>query len=58
MRRDDDAILLDIAHAARLVTKFVAGKDKGVFLADELTPSTSTKSGARPRGMSRRFSRG
>jgi len=39
MRRDDNALLLDIAHAAGLVAKFMAGKDKVAFLADELTQS-------------------
>ena len=39
MRRDDNAVLLDVAHAARLVARFVAGKDKDAFLADELTQS-------------------
>lgn len=39
MRRDDNAILLDIAHAARLVARFIVGKDKAAFLADELTQS-------------------
>jgi uncharacterized protein with HEPN domain len=39
MRRDDNALLLDIAHAAGLVVKFMAGKDKAAFLADELTQS-------------------
>jgi len=28
MRRDDTAILLDIAHAATLVARFLTGKDK------------------------------
>ena len=39
MRRDDNAVLLDIAHAARLVAKFAAGKEKAAFLDDELTQS-------------------
>ena len=39
MRRDDTAILLDIAHAATLVAKFLTGKDKTAFLDDELTQS-------------------
>ena len=39
MRRDDNAVLLDVAHAARLVARFIAGKDKSAFLADELTQS-------------------
>ena len=39
MRRDDDAILLDIAHAARLIGKFVAEKDEATFREDELTQS-------------------
>lgn len=39
MPRDDNAILLDIAHAARLVARFVSGKDKLAFLSDELTQS-------------------
>ena len=39
MRRDDDAILLDIKHAASLVARFLARKDKAAFLDDELTQS-------------------
>ena len=39
MRRDDSVILLDIAHAAALVAKFMTGKDKTAFLDDELTQS-------------------
>ena len=39
MRREDSAILLDIAYAARLVAKFLSGKDKTAFLSDELTQS-------------------
>ena len=39
MRRDDNAILLDIAHAATLVAKFLTGKNKTAFLGDELTQS-------------------
>ena len=39
MRRDDSAILLDIAHAASLVAKFMAGKNKTAFFDDELTQS-------------------
>jgi uncharacterized protein with HEPN domain len=39
MPRDDNAVLLDIAHAARLVVKFVSRTDKARFLADELTQS-------------------
>ncbi len=34
MWRDDTAILLDIAHAATLVAKFLTGKDQTAFLAD------------------------
>jgi len=37
MRRDDSAILLDIAHAAALVARFMTGKDRTAFLDDELT---------------------
>jgi len=39
MRRDDNAILLDIAHAAALVAKFMTGKDRTAFLDEELTQS-------------------
>ena len=39
MRRDDNAILLDIKHAASLVAMFLAGKEKSAFLDDELTQS-------------------
>jgi uncharacterized protein with HEPN domain len=39
MRRDDNAILLDIAHAAAQVAKFITGQDKTAFLDDELTQS-------------------
>jgi uncharacterized protein with HEPN domain len=39
MRRDDNAILLDIAHAARLIGKFLAEKDEAAFREDELTQS-------------------
>lgn len=39
MRRDDSAILLDIAHAAALVAKFMKDKQKTTFLDDELTQS-------------------
>ena len=39
MRRDDNAVLLDIAHAAGLVASFVAGMDKAGFLADVRTQS-------------------
>jgi uncharacterized protein with HEPN domain len=39
MRRDDSAVLLDIAHAAALIAKFLIGKDKTTFFVDELTQS-------------------
>lgn len=39
MRRDDNAVLLDMAHAARLVAKFIAGTDRAPFLDDELIQS-------------------
>jgi uncharacterized protein with HEPN domain len=39
MRRDENAILLDIAHAAALVAKFLTGKDQAAFHGDELTQS-------------------
>ena len=39
MPRDDSAILLDIAHAAGQVAKFMRGKDNSAFLDDELTQS-------------------
>ena len=39
MRRDDNAVLLDIAHAAALVAKFMTDRDKTAFLDDELTQS-------------------
>lgn len=39
MRREDSAVLLDISHAANLIAKFLAGKDKTAFLDDELTQS-------------------
>jgi uncharacterized protein with HEPN domain len=39
MRRDDDAILLDMAHAARLIGRFLADKDEAAFRDDELTQS-------------------
>jgi uncharacterized protein with HEPN domain len=34
MRRDDNAILLDIAHAAALVAKFQTGKDETAVLCE------------------------
>ncbi len=37
MRRDDNAILLDIAHAATLVAKFLSGKDKTALPDDNYT---------------------
>jgi uncharacterized protein with HEPN domain len=63
MRRDDNAILLDIAHAAALVAKFMTGRDKTAFLDDELTQSaarqwTTTRSGAPRRKTSRNSSCG
>ncbi|MBI4241790.1 MAG: DUF86 domain-containing protein [Candidatus Rokubacteria bacterium] len=39
MKRDDAHVLLDIAHAARLVTKFVAGTDQAGFEADDMRRS-------------------
>ncbi len=39
MPRDDDAILLDIAHAARLIGEFISGKDERSFHGDDLTQS-------------------
>lgn len=39
MKRDDGAFLLDIAHAARLVVKFVSGIDRAGFEADEMRQS-------------------
>jgi len=39
MKRDDSATLLDIAHAAQLVMKFVTGVTQVAFEADELRQS-------------------
>jgi uncharacterized protein with HEPN domain len=39
MKRDDAASLLDIAHAARLVGKFVAGADQSSFESDDMRQS-------------------
>lgn len=35
----DDATLLDIAHAAQFIQRFIAGMDQAAFLADPKTQS-------------------
>lgn len=39
MSRGDAAVLLDIAHAAHLIQKFIAGSDPEAFATDELRQS-------------------
>jgi|SRR5712671_1706883 len=39
MKRDDAAILIDIAHAAQLVVKFVGGVEQTAFETDEMRQS-------------------
>ena len=39
MSRGDAAVLLDIAHAAQLIRKFIAGSDLAAFATDDLRQS-------------------